>query len=161
MNLQQIKKKLLQSKAGVEADRNKKMLVLMPVLFVIFIFMIARAIKQPSSCSAVVSNLSVPKAACPGSVESCSAKINWQIPDLYPTQLRDPMQGDQSAAGFDEGGVIIVKGIMYSKNRPSAVIDDRIMHQGDKISGAVIVKINKKNVEFEMGEKKWTQEVQR
>jgi len=160
MNWKQIQNKILQSEGGVNAGRNKKMLVLMPILLVIFIFVIMRAFNQPSPRSVSAGNLSGTKAAAANTVADSSTKINWQIPELYPTDLRDPMQANSSAAGSNAGGDIIIKGIIYSEDRPSAVIGDRIMHQGDKIDGVVIVRINKRNVEFEKDGRQWTQEVQ-
>jgi hypothetical protein len=70
------------------------------------------------------------------------------------------MQAGLSASGQGGNGDLVVKGIVYSEH-PSAVIGTQIAHQGDKVSGATVIKINKNDVEFEMGDKKWTQEVQR
>jgi hypothetical protein len=68
------------------------------------------------------------------------------------------MKPGLSAGGH--GGGLIVKGIVYSEDKPSAVIDSQIVHQGEKIGGVTVVKINKNNVEFEVDGKTWTQEVQ-
>jgi hypothetical protein len=54
----------------------------------------------------------------------------------------------------------IVKGILYSADNPAAIIGTQIVHAGDKISGATVVKINKGSVEFEMDGKKWEQNVE-
>jgi hypothetical protein len=70
------------------------------------------------------------------------------------------MQAGVSAGSQGGNGGIVIKGIVYSE-RPAAVIGTQIVHQGDKVSGATVIKINENNVEFEMGDKKWTQEVQR
>jgi type II secretory pathway component PulC len=59
-----------------------------------------------------------------------------------------------------EIGQITVKGIVYSEDNPSAIIGNEILHEGDKVSGATIVKINKNSVEFEMNGKKWSEKVQ-
>ncbi len=173
MNFEQIKNKLFPAKTGIDADkaaaapfaaksesdnRNKKMAILMAILIVIFIFVIVRTIKSsPGSANAQVSA----NANVKGSAGAGEKKIKWQLPDVYPKTLRDPMQTNAPIAGQEGSGNLIVKGIMYSKDRPSAVINDQIVHQGNKILGAVVVKINRKNVEFEMDGKNWTQEVQR
>lgn len=89
-------------------------------------------------------------------------KIDWKIPELYPTTLRDPMlpgSAGITVAG-DRANNLIVKGIVYSEKSPSAVIGDQIVHEGDKISDVTILKINRDNVEFEINGKKWTQKVQ-
>jgi type II secretory pathway component PulC len=55
---------------------------------------------------------------------------------------------------------LIVKAIVYSEDNPSAVIGKQIVHEGDEISGATIVKINEDSVEFEMNGERWKQKVQ-
>jgi type II secretory pathway component PulC len=53
-----------------------------------------------------------------------------------------------------KSGRMVVKGILYSDDKPSAIIDTQIVHEGDKIYGATVVKINKDSVEFEIEGKK-------
>jgi len=52
------------------------------------------------------------------------------------------------------GGNLIVKGILYNEDNPSAIVNNQIVYEGDKISGAAIIKINRGNVEFEV-KKRW------
>ncbi len=54
---------------------------------------------------------------------------------------------------------LTVRSIIWSEDKSSAVIGSRIVHEGDEIRGASIIKINKNSVEFEMDGKRWTQEV--
>lgn len=156
-----ISNKLLASKPGVNANKQKIMLILTPCLIVIFIFVVIRLLRQPSP-QAVQAQTNASEAAAVGnSVAASEEKINWHIPEPYPTTLRDPMKPGLSAGGQGEYGNLIVKGIVYSEDNPSAIISSQIVHQGNKISGATVTKINKNSVEFEMDGKKWTQEVQR
>ena len=158
MNIPKIK--FLQSDNPASA-KNKKMMLMMPVLILVFIFVLTRALKQPAQCSAIIQN-PIQTNSAGDSADNSAKQSNWQIPDVYPADLRDPMQAVSSASDSNSAsGDIVVKGIMYTHDRPTAVINDKILHQGDKISGAVILKINKKNVEFEMNDKIWTQVVQR
>ena len=94
-------------------------------------------------------------------VAASKDEIDWQIPEPYPTTLRDPMQFGRVTAAQAATGGLIVKGIVYSQDSPSAVIGTQIVREGDKVLGATIVKINKDSVEFEMNGKTWTQKVQR
>jgi hypothetical protein len=55
----------------------------------------------------------------------------------------------------------VVKGIVYSEDNPCAVVGDRIVSAGDTVGGATVVKINPDSVEFTMGDKNWTQKVER
>lgn len=54
----------------------------------------------------------------------------------------------------------VVTGILYSAERAAAVVDRKIVHQGDTINGVKVVKIFRDKVEFERKGKKWTQTVQ-
>ena len=51
-------------------------------------------------------------------------------------------------------GNLVVKGILYNEDNPSAIVNNQIVYEGDKISGATIIKINKDSVEFEV-KKMW------
>jgi hypothetical protein len=154
--LEQIQNKLLPPKAGVDPKKQKMMAVAVPVLFIVLIFVFIRLFSSPSQ-GVAGAPVPVRTAAASGS------KVTWQVPEPYPADIRDPMQfGPISYGGgqVDSTG-LIVKGIVYSKINPCAVVGDRMVHEGDKILGAVVVRINEKSVEFEANGKKWTQKVQR
>ncbi|MHC4705616.1 MAG: hypothetical protein ACYS8I_00825 [Planctomycetota bacterium] len=51
------------------------------------------------------------------------------------------------------GGSLRVKGILYDKGNSSALVNKRIVHEGDEISGAIVTKINRDSVEFEVIER--------
>ena len=55
----------------------------------------------------------------------------------------------------------LVRGILYSKTKPSIVIDDKrkIVYEGTTIQGVTIVKIHKDKVEFAKNDQRWTQKV--
>ena len=157
--LEQIKNKLFATKQGVNATRQRVMVILAPVLFIALIFVFIQVFSTPSQKITGLGTSGPVKAAAAGP----NGKVDWQAPNPYPTTLRDPMQfgpvtnlsGQAGSAG------LIVKGIVYSKGNPCAVIGDQIVHQGDKILDVVIIKINENSVEFEANGKKWTQKVQR
>jgi hypothetical protein len=153
--LEQIKNKLFATKPGVITTRQKMMVILAPVLFVVLIFVFIRAFSTPSR-KITGSGTSEPVKAAAGP----DSKVDWQVPNPYPTTLRDPMQFS-SAASQTGTSELIVKGIVYSEDNPSAVIGDQIVHQGDKILDVIITKINENSVEFEANSKKWMQNVQR
>jgi len=152
-SLQQIRDKLFASKPGVSDTRQKTMTILIPVLFITLIFVLTRVLRTPSPM------ITKAQGFGPSSAVASSTKIDWQIPPPYPTTLRDPMRFGSPASGSEADG-IIVKGIVYSKDNPSAVIGNRIVHEGDKVLGATVVKISENSVDFEMNDKKWTQKVQ-
>jgi len=151
---EQIKNKLLAPKPGVSATRQKMMVVLVPALFIILIFVFIRVFSTPSRAGAAAAKLESTDAAA-----SSNSKIDWQIPALYPATLRDPMQFGSVTTAEAGTGRLVVKGIVYSEDKPAVVIGTEVVCEGDKVLGATIVKINKNSVEFEMNGKKWTQKV--
>ncbi len=158
---QKIKNKLFKPESGISSTRQKVMLILVPILFIALIYVLMPLFRKPK--------ISEPKRGEPTKVSvDHKGEIGWQIPEPYPTTLRDPMQPSLATvraetetitAGKSEG--LIVKGIVHSKNNPSAVIGTQIVHEGDVIAGASIIKINQDSVEFEINNKRWIQKVQR
>jgi len=136
---------------------QKTAALLIPLLFIALVFVSVRLFSThwPGTTEARTVSTEVSSA-----VVDSGDKINWEIPELYPTTLRDPMQFGSAKSGINDGN-LIVRGIVYSEDNPSAIIDSQIRREGDKVAGAVNTKINRTRVEFEMNGKKWTQKVQR
>jgi hypothetical protein len=155
--LKQVKNKLFAPKPGVSTARQRAMIILALALFIVLISMFIRAFSVPSRKMIRTGTLGPAKATAAG----YDNQADWQIPELYPTKLRDPMQFGSVATQTAEAGGLIVKGIVYSKDKPSAVIGNQIVHEGDKVLDVVIIKINENSVEFEANNKRWTQKVQR
>jgi len=156
---QRVKDKLFASKSGLSTTRQKAMVVLVPVLSIALIFVLSRVLGTPSPRTTRAVSFGPTNA-----VVTSVHEIDWQIPAPYPTTLRDPMQvasatTTTTTAQIEPGG-LIVKGIVYSEDDPSAVIGTKIVHEGDEVSGVTVVKINKDNVEFKMNDRRWTQKVQ-
>ena len=53
----------------------------------------------------------------------------------------------------------VVTGVLYSMYKPSAIVDHKIVHEGDTIHGVTVVKIYKDKVKFSKKGKYWEQEV--
>lgn len=151
---QQVENKFFALKPGVSTTRQKIMAILIPVLFIILIFIIIRIFSAYSPKIAEPANFELINAAAGSNNE-----IDWQIPELYPAVLRDPMQFGSIAAAQEQTNELIVKGILHSEDNPAVVIGAEIMREGDEVLGATIVKINKDNVEFEKDGKRWMQKV--
>ena len=151
-----VKAKLLTSKHGAVSGRQKIMLIMSPVLVVILLIVVMNAVKKSPKTSAKPSKKATAAAA------AFDGKINWEMPQVIPANLRDPMVlGYVSASGKENAEGPVVKGIVYSEDNPCAVIGERIVSKGDIIAGATVVKINPDSVDFVMGDKKWTQKVER
>ena len=156
--VQRIKDRLFAPQAGVNPVRQKAMVVLVPVMFIGMVLAFLKVLGGgPGETPG-------PKVITPSNtIAAASSTIDWKIPDLYPTTLRDPMQFKAEVVTPtttpDKTEEITVKGILYSQENPSVIIGIEILHEGDIVSGATIVKINEDSVEFEMNGKEWTQKV--
>jgi hypothetical protein len=162
----QIKNKLFAPKPGVSSSRQKAMLLLVPVLFVVLIFILMQVLMPRPK----VTKPKPPKL--PAAITSADTKIEWEIPEPFPTTLLNYMEATQppTPPSPNEAGTqqveqvkptkLIVKGILFSDDNPTAIVGTEIVHVGDKVAGASIVKINRDNVEFEMEGKKLTQNVE-
>lgn len=52
-----------------------------------------------------------------------------------------------------------VVGILYSKENPCALINHKLVYEGETTNGVKVVKIDKHKVEFEKNSERWTQKV--
>lgn len=161
-----IKNKLFAAKPGVDQKRQKVMALLVPLLAVILIVVFVKVVIPPSSA---VARREQGKKSVP--VTDSGDGIDWEIPSPYPATFRDAMRfvprttvrAEPGTAEPDERQTetIVVNSILHSLDRPSAAIGDRILHEGDKVAGATIIKIGKDSVEFERNGQRWTQKVHR
>lgn len=156
--VKRIKDKLFAPKPGVSPTRQKAMVALVPVMFIGMVLAFYKVLGGGPDTTAG------PKTFQPSNVAAAATTtIDWQIPAPYPTTLRDPMQfkpEEKPTPTPDDTGKIDIKGVLYSEENPSVIIGIEILHEGDKVSGATIVKINEDSVEFERNGKRWTQKVQ-
>ncbi len=93
-------------------------------------------------------------------------KTQWKKPDLIGPIANDPMHIDLPAQPVrkvetsekpPEEPEYRVAGIVYSTEQPSSVIiDGRILHEGDTIHGATVIKIAQNDVNLRRGDKTWT-----
>ena len=151
---EQVKAKLLTPKRGASSARQKMVILVAPVLMVVFLLVVIQAVKKPPGATAKPSNKASAAVAFNG-------KINWELPAVIPDNLRDPMVFGATGQGKETTSGPVVKGIVYSEDNPRAVVGGRIVSAGDTVGGATVVKINPDSVEFTMGDKNWTQKVER
>ncbi|MBN2138922.1 MAG: hypothetical protein JW720_14025 [Sedimentisphaerales bacterium] len=186
--LGQVAKKLFAPKPGVSPARQKVMVLAVPLLLVVFIVVVTKFVGLPSfAVKAPV--IPVPKLNTAAAADEPIWQKPEPYPAGLrdPMELTDDMVArieakaqqeaqakidaaaarNQTAAGTGDTQAIVakmgeltVKGILFSADNPAAVIGTRIAHVGDTIADAKILKITKKNVEFERDGKTWTQEVE-
>jgi hypothetical protein len=109
----------------------------------------------------------VTPAAGNAQASPAATAMPWERPDAVGPIARDPMhmdlarqlatQASTTPGVTPQGTEFSVTGIVYSTEQPSsAIIDGRILREGDTIYGATITRINENSVEFSMGDKRWT-----
>ena len=166
---QQVKDKLFTPKQGVSPARQKAIVIMGPILAIIMIFAFRQVLsKAPRKIKGTeVDDTPVVSNADTGN------EIDWVIPDRIKIVTRDPIRlPDESstqnpnqsteqngATNTENQGLIMIKDIVYSHDKPSAVVGSQIVYVGDKINGATVVRIDRDSVEFEKDGEKWEQNV--
>jgi len=95
-----------------------------------------------------------------------SVQTHWKKPEPVGPVVNDPMrlelppdatQKTQTAEKPPEERLYRIAGIVYSTEQPSSVIiDGHILHEGDTIYEATVVKIAQNEVILRRGDKIWT-----
>lgn len=162
---QRIENKLFSPKPGVSTARQKTMVIMVPILFIALIFLFRGVFGTTVHKTEAVEENTASRVAA-------DSEIDWKIPEVYPATLRDPMRLDQAVTDRPETQTetqtetkkvvrLSVQGILYTEDKPSVVVSNRIVHEGEIIRGATVVKISRDSVEFEMDGKRWIQKVLR
>ena len=155
--LQQIKDKLFTPKPGVSPTKQKAMVIMVPVLAIVMVFVFRQVLSKAPSQTEGAGTEDTPVVVANADT---SQEIDWKIPEPIAVITRDPIklpdesntqnteQGNETA-GNDTTGTIIVRDIIYSKDKPSAFIGSKIVYVGDEVNGVTILKINKGSIEYE------------
>jgi hypothetical protein len=162
--LQQIKDKLFTPKPGSSPTRQKAMVIMVPILAIVMIFTFRQVLsKAPRKTKGAGTDETTVVVASADS----GHEIDWKVPEPISVMTRDPIKlpdesGTQNGeedetANKPNQGVIIVRDIVYSHDRPSAVIGTKIVYVGDKVNDATILKINRDSIEFEKDGDRWKQ----
>ncbi len=158
-----------------DTRRQKIMALLIPVLLVTLVLVFVKVLGGPSRtiASTVVEEEPQEEATIDES------EVDWKLPALYAEPSRDPMKSEleirSRQTNKDENDMetetdtseqqsvalngMEITGILYSKDRPAVIVGTEILHEGDNVLGAKIVKIYKDCVEFELDGKRWKESV--
>ncbi len=163
---QQVNNRLFPPKPGVSPARQKAMVILVPVLAIVMIFMFRQVLSTSPRRTEGATDANTPVVAAAKS----SHEIDWQLPDVLPAIDRDPTKLPEQAAATSNTdpnqaatepatGTFDVRDIVYSKDKPSAVVNAHIVYIGHKVGDATIVQILRDGVEFEKNGKRWVEKV--
>lgn len=162
----QISNKLLAPKPGVSPTRQKAMVVLVPVLAIVMIFTFRQVLSTSPRRTQAATDDGTPVVATAKS----GHEIDWQIPDPLPAMERDPTKLPEQVAATSNAEpnqavagsateTFNVRDIVYSKDKPSAVVNARIVYVGHKVGSATVVQILRDGVEFERDGKRWVEKI--
>jgi type II secretory pathway component PulC len=141
--------------------RQKKTAVLGIILAVVFVAVLLFALGSgPSSVKAAPKEINSENTLMAGSKITDNTE-NWTLPEPYSTSLRNPtkIEVKTSAADTQSENTLRVQGIVYSSKKPSAIIANQVVFEGDSIEGTRIIKIERDSVEFEKDGKRWQRQV--
>ncbi|MHC4159357.1 MAG: thioredoxin fold domain-containing protein [Planctomycetota bacterium] len=80
-----------------------------------------------------------------------AAGIVWLLgPSLKGSGLREKVEGLL-------GRGVSLTGITYSEDNPVAIVDGKIVHDGDAVGEVTVVKIHRDKVDFEKAGRRWSQ----
>jgi len=168
--LQQIKDKLFTPKPGSSPAKQKAMVIMIPVLAIIMIFVFRQVLSKSPRKTKGTENDDTPVVV---SNADSGNEIDWQIPEPITIISRDPVQlpddsntqnpeqntEQNGETNTENQALIMIKDIVFSHDKPSAVIGSRIFYEGDEINGMTIIKINRDSIEFEKDGERWEQNV--
>ena len=160
-----VTKKSRHAEADGAARRQKTMTLLVGVLSVVFLGVMVISfggIGQSTAAPAVQEEL---PAAVPVSKFDPDG---WVFPEPLPAQMRNPMVipkppvvlADPESDPAEEEESLAVRGIVHSHARPSAIIGDQIVVEGQMLRGVKVIKITPEAVEFEKDGNRWSQQVE-
>lgn len=162
-----VQDKFFAPKPGVSPTRQKLMAILVVFLLIALFFLLVRPFSSPSQY------IATPRTTEPTNLQltaKSNIEIYWPIPNVYPSDIRDPMElGLPPSQGIIPMEItlagtkrpkLIVRGIVHSEKHPYAVVGTQIMREGEVILGVTIKKINQDSVVFEMDGQTWTQGVE-
>jgi hypothetical protein len=163
--LPKIKKTIFGTDTSLD-PRQKKTGILVGILSVVFAVVLFLSLGGVGKTQAIGASNTHSEQATQVSKPKRVAE-EWTRPDPLPQNLRnatapatvriEPSQTDV----VDAAGGLIVKGIVFSENKPSAIINNQIFSEGQTVDGAIIIEITKESVEFEANDQRWKQFVQR
>ena len=154
------KDKLSAHKAGVSSSRQKRAILLLILFSAALVVVLARPYFMSRTNPGPPRK---PGKTDTGNSTKANIEIDWPVPPVYSTDLRDPMElGQRQRIIIETSDDLVVRGISHSEDRRYAVVGTETVEEGDIVPGTEIrvKKINPSSVEFEEDGKTWTQKVE-
>jgi hypothetical protein len=149
----QVKKAVFGSRNSSLDPRQKKAAMLVGILSLVFGVVLFVSLGGVGGTQVAAAEAASGDQATQIQVAKKTAQ-NWKSPNPLPQDLRNATTpvaklatGQQTGDSAADSGGLIVKGIVFSKNKPSAIINDQILAEGQSFNGVKLVKITKETVE--------------
>ncbi|KPL23519.1 MAG: hypothetical protein AMJ75_05865 [Phycisphaerae bacterium SM1_79] len=168
---QQIKDKLFTPKPGVSPIKQKAMVIMVPILAVVMIFVLRQVLSKSPRKTEGAGKDDTPVVVANADTDH---EIDWEIPEPITIITRDPIKlpddsdtqnteqvEQNNTTGEITAGTMIVRDIVYSEDKPSALVGSKIVYVGDVINDITVVKIDRDSVEFEKNGDRWEQKVRK
>jgi len=136
-----LRRDLLTAGPRVSSARQKTMAMLVPILSLILLVVLNRFHGVPFLGSEWL-RLGMYRTMVGHIIEPAG-----QLPSVSDKEGQHPVR-------------LKVRGIAYSQDKPAAVIGTTIVHEGDLVLGATVLRITRDEVEFEVNGERWVQKVQ-
>ncbi len=142
--------------------RQKTMTLLIPVLAVTLVLLVRKPAGTPQSAPASPIDSVTTVADTTGDMQ-----IDWRHPPLYQPGRSDPMRLGAPTYVMERGvapqmevrRTLALRGVLYSTDKPAAIVGTSLVHEGEQIAGVTVVRIEKNGVVFEMDGEQWKQTV--
>ena len=164
-----MKDRIFKEDSDAGDTKQKVMVVLIPVLFMIMVFMYRQVLTNSPQNSEGASHEDKIVVSDKKDIDN---EIEWQIPEVIQIESTNPEvnnnvsrnntleQQEGMAGGEDsDSDLINVKSILYSDDKPSVVIGNKIIYISQEINGAILREIHKDYIIFEKDGVTWTQKV--
>lgn len=148
--------------------RGRKALALSAPVFILIVILIYKycfqSAPQQTEASAIA-NSGSPLVSTPEAIN----EIDWQVPEKLPARVIDLLEEPEEKAEQkkqkkeldEENKRIDLRAILFSEQKPSAIIGGQILYVGDKVDNAIITSITRDSVKFEKDGKIWTQKLRK
>jgi len=102
---------------------------------------VAKKVEPAATSTTATSSSAIPSKIIEIDFSEYSSK-NWGSDPFFRGRIRVESNGEVEQPDIDW----LLGGILYSDNNPAAVINKKVVHQGDMINGAKVVEINREAV---------------
>jgi len=167
--VKKIKERIFSEESDSGGAKQKVMVVLIPVLFVVMVFMYRQVLTQsPQNSQGALED----DSAMPPVKKVSGNDIDWKIPEVIQVKTAEPKNQNNknvirnnivpeeiSEDDANDSGLMNVKSILYSDDKPSVVINNKIVYINQEINGVIVREIHKDYIIFEKDGATWKQKV--